>query len=191
MPYYAETKILCINENNEEVYVPIKDIRVGDYVKTYAHGNKKVTMLVWSNFRGPSQNIQQRYKYSTQISSIYCYLKSSDNNLTDSLVVTGSTNLLVDTIDNLNENQKKLNDYCNPVIKMIDDKILVSCNSKSEFLIMDYTPERREFYQLVLENEDENGSYGIWANNVLVQSCSFKNRMKDRAVFLLEKVIKE
>ena len=176
MPYHGETKILCINKNNEEIYVPIKDIRVGDYVKTYAHGEKKVTHMLWGYIRN---HIDKNPRYS-----LYCCLKTNENGLNDDLIVTGGTNLLVDGIEKLNENEKRKNAYYNEEVKMVDDKILLSCSLTPDFLKMEYEG-KVELYQMVLENEDENGSYGIWANNMLMQSCSYKNRRNDQRIKLL------
>ena len=41
------TKILCMNQPLEDEYIPIENLNIGDFVKTYKHGYRKVSRVVY------------------------------------------------------------------------------------------------------------------------------------------------
>jgi len=80
----------------------------------------------------------------------------------EDLIVTGGHSLLVDKLEETNEQ---------PV--MIDDKYLLFAYLSKDFVKLENI-EMYTYYHFVLENSDDNGRFGVWANGVLTET-TFKN----------------
>jgi hypothetical protein len=150
--YYKTSEIICFIDN-EEKHICIKDIKINYLVKTYKHGYKKVSLI------GKK--------------SCFIYPNNQDTNClykikNGSLILSGGHYLLVDELPNNLTHQFYLQNI------MIDDKkILLTCDSDNFEKINEtiYT----ELYHLVLESDSDEQQYGIYANNVLTESCSKKH----------------
>jgi streptogramin lyase len=151
------TKILCI-KNNEEVYIPIQDLRNGDEVKTYLHGNRKIKLI------GKRKMINSKNIFK----SMYIWRKSEENDLIEDLFITGAHSILLDELteeDIINE--KKFRKCKN--IKSIDDKfLLLACSNKQFEQINDR--EVYTYYHLVLEDDNKFRNFGIWVNGILSET---------------------
>jgi hypothetical protein len=166
-----DTKILCFDETlNQELYIPIQDMKVGTFVKTYKHGYKKVELIG----KGATiNNPEDKYK------SMYKMKKQGD--MLDDLILTGNHSILVDRFK-IVEADKQKKEFKNEEFYMIDDKyILFAKNALNFEQIIDnkfYT-----YYHFVLENDAENKyddtiRYGVWANGVLAESSDKKHFIK-------------
>lgn len=145
------TEILTSNS-----YVIIENLKIGDEIQTYKNGLKKI------------KYISKRYYKNDKTISQICKISNLPNQTKD-LFVTGGHSILV---DELNEKEKKetLKHFTN--FNKIDDKyLLLACIG--EFEKLDDNNEY-EIYHIILENEDENKQYGIYANGVLTESMSEK-----------------
>jgi hypothetical protein len=149
--YYKTAEILCFIDN-EEKYICISDIKEGDLVKTYKHGYVKVSLI------GKMPCISSPNGTNTE-----CLYKLKNG----SLIVSGGHYLLV---DELPENLKYA--FYSNNITIDDKKILLTCDSNDFEKVEEIM--RTELYHLVLESESETQQYGIYANNVLTESCSRK-----------------
>lgn len=150
--YEQNSNILCI-ENNQEVYKKISDIKVGDLVKTYKHGNKKVKLIGYVN-----------YMCFNNLNNIECLYKHKTNNL----IVTGGHSMLVDELseDAINEHNKY--GFANK----IDDKLLLLAAANKDFEKL-VDNQLYVLYHLVLENDNKFGHYGIYTNDgLLSETCS-------------------
>ena len=149
------TKILC-QINNTEQYVPIENIKSGMLVNTYKHGYKKVIR----------NGVCTIYDNNDILGSIYKKDKTDD--MTDDLYITGGHSILVDTLSDVQKNET-LKHWNEP--QKIDDKYLLLTAYNKDFTKYNYTKSKK-IYHMALENENKKGSYGIYANGVLVESIS-------------------
>jgi hypothetical protein len=98
--------------------------------------------------------------------------KCSKNNfpeLTEDLVLTGSHSILVDEF--INDKQREDTIKINKQIYVTDGKYrLPACvDERTEIFEI---PGLYNIYHIALENENYYSNYGIYANGLLVESCS-------------------
>jgi hypothetical protein len=153
---YGKNTLILILENEVEVYRKICELKVGDIVKTYKHGYKKIKMIKSFNYH--TYNITRLKR---------CMYRMKDHNV----IVTGKHGLLVDEITTEEiKNIKK----CGTSVRCIDDKkVLPACASDKFEKITDIF--EFELWHFVLENDDESKNYGIYiTDGILSESCSEK-----------------
>ena len=161
LPCFKEdTKILCFVDG-EEKEMFVQDIRKGVLVKTRLHGYVPVDMIGKSKMYNP--NNQERY-------TDRLYLCSRENypDLNEDLVITGCHAILV---DDFKEGQRE---------KTVDKFGRVFVTDKKYRLIAEFDDRAIAYkyegtfniYHLALENESYYANYGIFANGLLVESCS-------------------
>jgi hypothetical protein len=159
------TKILCLNQQLIDKYIAIELLRIGDFVKTYKHGYRKVNKVIQGSFK----NNPKKWNMC-----MYKMAKTLTNGLTDDLIVTGGHSLLVDAISD--EEQKRYDEMGIPSFSKstIDNKhLLLSCCS-DQFAPMQDT-NLYNYYHLLLENnDDEEERFGIWANGILTETPNEK-----------------
>lgn len=158
--FKKDTKILCFKDA-KEIYIPIQNIKKNDLVKTLNNGYLRV------NFIGKSK-IDNMGNNERILSRLYKCPKNNYNELIDDLYITGGHSILVDDLSI--EEQEKTNEIWGKIQKT-DDK----------YRLMAYVDKRTEPYQeegefeiyhIALENQDYYGNYGIYANGLLVETCS-------------------
>lgn len=155
------TKILCLNRNFEEVYLPIETLQKGDIVKTYKHGYRKIKLIAHGSF------INNVDCFKT---CMYRIKKTESNKLIEDLVVTGGHSILVDSLGEKEEENKK---YFNGETLTIDDKVLLLAPlvEDSEKITRN---EKFTYYHFVLENDGDNEQrFGVYANGILTETPSF------------------
>jgi hypothetical protein len=168
-PCFKEgTQILCFKDN-KEVYRVIQDLRPGDLVKTHVNGYLKIDMIGTSLFYNSQSS--ERFENKLYKCSMYRY-----SELTDDLYITGTHSILVDSLTR--EEQDK-------TVKSLGKLFLTG----SKWRLMAFIDIRTDvvtdpgvcnIYHLALENEVLVGNYGIYANGLLVESCS-KNYLRQRS----------
>ena len=146
------TKILT-----EKGYVRIEDLKKGDLVKTYLHGYKGITKIGKGFGKNNNEN---KVLNMHEFKGIY----------EEPLIITGGHSMLVNDLGDLKEENEKW--FHGGTYKIEDKYLLLATVSKDFKEIKDGS--EFEYYHLVLENEDEKGQYGIWANEVLMESASEK-----------------
>ena len=157
------TEILCITDKEE--YIKVEDLKINTLVKTYKNESKKIVSIY-----------KTIYKNDTSYHQI-CKISNYENQTND-LYLTGGHSILV---DELSETEKsKTLEYWNEYKKINDKYLLLSCVNDNSVKIDD--EDDYEVYHIVLDNDDELGQYGIYANGILTESMSihcYKNSTKN------------
>jgi hypothetical protein len=153
------TKILCLNKNFEEEYIPIEYLKKGDLVKSYKHGYRKIDLI------GKKIMINNPDRFNE---CMYKILKTHNNELTEDLIMTGSHSILVNDLGNLEkENNRLLNTRRS---QKIDDKYLLLTAMLKDAIKLENT-NLYTYYNFILENNgDDNERFGIWANGILTET---------------------
>ena len=160
-PCFMEgTQILCF-KNNKEVYRPIQELRKGDLVKTISNGYLPIYMIGTSEFKNPGHNARVPNR-------LYKYTSEKYPELFEDLYITGCHSILVPFLtDEEWDNTKEL----------LGD-IFITDN---HFRLMACLDENSEpyckaayinIYHIALENTSYYMNYGVYANGLLVESCS-------------------
>jgi len=159
------TEILCLNNNLEEVYFPISELKVGTFVKSFKHGFRRISAIYKNSL---INNINDFHSCM--------FLMPKNENMTKDLILTGGHSILV---DNMTEGElTKNNEYFKNIITKIDDKHLLLAAASEKFTALENNNEYT-FYNFCLENDsDDEARYGVWANGVLVETPS-KQFLKD------------
>jgi hypothetical protein len=163
VPCFGEnTKILCFNsEKSEEEYIQIKDIRKGTLVKTVMNGYVAVDAIGKSTIHSYANN--ERIK-----NRLYKCTKENYPEIVEDLILTGCHSILVDY---LTEEQRE---------KTIEELQQVYITDRKYRLFTFLDPHAEPYqvagelpiYHFALENENFYMNYGVYANGLLVESCS-------------------
>ena len=154
------TQILCFR-GEEEVYRPVQDLRKGDLVKTYRNGYLPVHMIGTSSLSNPGHEARipnRLYKCSKELYP----------DLFEDLYITGCHSILVPALTNDQwENTKEM--LGNVYITDNHFRLMACVDEKSQ-------PYKRDamidIYHIALENDDYYMNYGVYANGLLVETCS-------------------
>jgi hypothetical protein len=165
--FARDSLLLCMNPaRNREEAVAIQDLRKGDLVCTLRNGYVKVhavgTNMIWN------PDSAKRTK-----DRLYILRKNRYPDLVKDLIVTGAHSILVKTLTPL---QKE------GTIAALGSLFVTD----GLYRLMAYLDERAEVYEPVgsfpiwhvaLEHENDSMNYGIYANGLLVETCS-KNTLR-------------
>jgi hypothetical protein len=155
--FLEDTKILCL-VNDTEIYLPIQDLKSEMTIKTL-HGYNKIELV------GKQQIYNSR---DDDIKNqLHILFKERYPELIEDLVITGSHGILVNELT-MKEKIKTFEIIKN--VYLTDGKFrLHACiDTRSEL----YKEGLFNIYHIVLYSNDKNKNYGIYANGLLVESCS-------------------
>jgi len=158
------TKLLCLNSNEEEEYIPIEQLKKGDYIKSYQHGYRKIDLIG----KGKFVNDPNKFNHC-----MYLLPKNECHGPFEDLILTGGHSILVDDLGSFEEENDK---YFGKTPKIDDKYLLLACVS-TDFKKLDNN-NQYTYYHLTLENDgNDDDRYGIWANGILTETPS-KNSFK-------------
>jgi surface protein len=162
--FKEDSKILTNNG-----YIPVQNLRKGDLIKTLKHDYVPIDMIGTSEFINPI--CEERIK-----DKLYICSKNEYPEVFEDLVITGCHSILVDEFKD-GEREKTLETLSR--IFVTDNKYrLPACVDERA---KPYETElKTNIYHIALENENYYGNYGIYANGLLVETCS-KRYLKEYA----------
>jgi hypothetical protein len=138
--------------------VLIQDLKKGDLIKTYKHGFVPMAMIGKKEIHhiGSQERIKdQLYRYPSFTH--------------DDLILTGCHAILKGRFDDIKQKDDTMKLLGQ--IYVTDDKYRVPACLDQKSIVYEY-PNNYIIYHLALENPDYYMNYGIYANGVLVESCS-------------------
>ena len=165
--FKADTKILTANG-----YIPVQELRKGDLIKTLRDGYKPIVLLgkqdikhdAHANAHANNNNITS----AENKNRLYRCSRQNFPDLFEELVITGAHSILVDDLtDSQQEN----------IIKVLS-KIYITDN---KYRLPACVDERATIYEksgnytiyhLALEHDNYYMNYGIYANGLVVETCS-------------------
>lgn len=133
----SSTRILCLNKQLVDEYISIQMLEIGDLVKTYKHGYRRITHIAKNAFFNNPDNFQE-----------CMYIMKKHDDMMDDLVVTGYHAILVDNPDR--EELDKQAKY--GITEKIDDKYLI-ISSVSELFEKDMSRDFHMYYHFSLESD--------------------------------------
>jgi hypothetical protein len=167
--FYEDTKILT-----DIGYRPIKELQKGDLIKTLKHEYIPINMIGMRQI----YNVASNERIKDQL-----YKCSNDNypEVFEDLLITGCHSILVDNFTN--EEQKNMTIEINKKIFVTDGKYRLPASADLRASIYDKSGICN-IYHLALENDDYYMNYGIYANGLLVETCS-KRYLKELSNMIL------
>jgi len=160
-PCFLEgTKILCLVDGVEKT-LPVESLKAGDLVKTSRDGYKPLVLIGKGLMRNPGTDERTENR-------LYKCSRDEYPELNEDLFITGCHSILVDhlTTEQREKTEKQLGK-----IFVTDKKYrLMACideraepwNSEGEYTI----------WHFALDNAEEKYNYGVYANGLLVETCS-------------------
>ena len=160
------TPLVCFKEDSQILtkngYRYIQDLRKGDLIKTVLHNYVPIAMIGKRDIYHPGK--KERIK-----DQLYKCTGEKYPEVFEDLVITGCHSILVDQFESQEQKEKTIE--VNKNIYVTDGKYrLPACvdNRASAYeKLGNYT-----IYHMALENPDYYMNYGIYANGLLVETCS-------------------
>ena len=171
---------ICFKEGSliltDKGYVVIQHLRKGDLVKTSKDGFKSIDMIGFKEINHVA--IEDRIN-----NQLYVCSRSKYPEVFEDLVLTGSHSILVDNFTS--EKQKQITTEVLGQIYMTGDKFrLPACVDERASVYKE--KGRHTIYHLALENDNYYMNYGIYANGLLVETCSKRYLKELSNVTLIE-----
>jgi hypothetical protein len=158
--------VICFKEDTkiltDKGYVCIQHLKKGDLVKTSLNGYVPINMI------GKSQiyNIACEERIKNQL---YKCSKEQYPELLEDLIITGCHSILVDNF--LDDKQRENAINVNGGIYVTDEKYRLPACVDERTNVYDNKGEHN-IYHLALDNDNYYYNYGIYANGLLVETCS-------------------
>lgn len=148
-------------------YIPIEDLKMGDLVKTLLNDFVPINMI-------GKREIEHKASTERIKDQLYKCPKKEYPELFDELVITGSHSILVDQFKE-GEREKTIEVLGKIYITEKKYRLPACVDNRTEVYDI---PGTYTIYHIALENDNVKANYGIYANGLLVESCS-KRYLKD------------
>ncbi len=166
--FYENTKICSDNG-----YIPIKNLRKGDLVKTLKHGYVAIDMIGYREM----QNVISAERIKDKL---YVCTNNEYPELLEDLIMTGCHAILVDEFKE--DEKEKTSDLLGQICVTDHKYRLPVCLDKRANPYEENGPFT--IYHIALVNDDYYMNYGIYANGLLVETCS-KRYLKELSEMIL------
>ena len=158
VPCFLETSQILTDQG----YKQIKELKKGDLVKTVNHGFQPIVMIGKRDIVHSA--LEERIK-----DQLYQCSPNQFEEVFDDLVITGCHSILVDGF--ISEEQRQKTIEVNGDTYVTDGKYrLPACVDLRTSVYP--VPGTYTIYHLALENDNYYFNYGIYANGLLVETCS-------------------
>jgi hypothetical protein len=158
-PCFKQGSKILTNEG----YKPVEELRRGDLVKTLKSGCKPIVLI-------GKKDIYHAAKEDRVKSQLYKCSKDNFNEVFEPLVLTGCHSILVDTFISQEQEDKAIEINSGRLCVTEGKYRLPTCADPRASVYE--TPGTYTIYHLALENDDCYMNYGIYANGLLVETCS-------------------
>lgn len=157
--------VICFKDGTlilaDKGYVPIEELRKGDLVKTLLDGYKPIYLIGKKEIYHPASNTRSK-------DQLYIGTQAEIPWLKQDLIVTGSHCILV---DDFKAGEKEETIQVLGKVYATDKKYRLPACVDKRFAV--YKPEGNyTVYHLALEHDNRVMNYGIYANGLLVETCS-------------------
>ena len=167
-PCFGENSQILIycQQDNTEKYQKICELRPGDLIKTYEHGYVPIKLLGVSEIVHPA-NQEERIREQLYVCSPNHYPE-----IFEDLILTGCHSILIDMFKSEQEyiDTRKVN---NGRLFVTDKKYRLPACVDDRATVYD-NPGTHTIYHLALYHTDPLMNYGIYANGLLVETCSIR-----------------
>jgi hypothetical protein len=143
-------------------YVKIEELKKGDNVKTELDGYKKIDMIGCRNIY--HVGIEERIK-----NQLYKCTKENYQEILEDLIITGCHSILVGSFKNEKEREKTIEVNGNTYVT--GNKYRLPACADERAIVYEKKGDYK-VYHVALENHDYYKNFGIYANGLLVESCS-------------------
>ena len=168
----------CFKEDSkiltDKGYILIQDLRKGDLVKTLLHDYKPIDMIGKRDIYHPAS--KERIK-----DQLYKCSQTEYPEIFEPLILTGCHSILVDGFTSEEQREKVLE--VNGDIFGTDNKYRLPACADEKASVYEI-PGSYTIYHLALEHDNYYSNYGIYANGLLVETCS-KRYLKELSNMLL------
>jgi len=159
--FNENSKILCLVDGKEkEVFV--QDLRKGFLVKTLLSGYIPVCMIGTSKIYNSRTN-------DRIVDKLYLCSQDKYPELNEDLIITGGHSILVDKF--VGDQREQTMKMCDGRYFWTEDKLRLMACIDDRAIPYDKEGEYN-IYHFALENEEYLYNYGVYANGLLVESCS-------------------
>jgi len=162
----------CFKEGSkiltDKGYQLIEMLRKGDKIQTYKHGLVPIDMIGCRQISHPASSdriVDQLYKCSP----------SAYPEMSEDLVITGAHSILVTNFKDEDEKQRAID--INKGFYITDGKGRLPAAADERATVYEI-PGTYTIYHIALEHDDYYMNYGVYANGLLVETCS-KRYMKE------------
>jgi len=176
----AQLPLVCFNKDTkiltDKGYVEIQNLRKGDLIKTLINGYVPINIIGKRDIYHYS--LEERVK-----DQLYKCSKTEYSEVFEDLIITGCHSILVDNFTNDEQKEKVVG--INGQIYVTDGKYRVPVCVDNRSSIYE-TPGIYTIYNVALENDNYYMNYGIYANGLLVESCSKRYLIEYSNMALIE-----
>lgn len=155
--FKKDTKILT-----DKGYIPVQYLRKGDMVKTLRNEYKAIHMV-------GKKRITHDASLERNKKQLFVYRHDQYPEILEDLVITGCHSILVDRFSCDQQREKTIE--TNGDIYITDNKYRLPAYADEKAIVFEASGDHM-IYHLALENEDYYMNYGIYANGMLVETCS-------------------
>lgn len=164
-PISNPSGVVCFKEGSkiltDKGYKPIQDLRKGDLVQTSKNGYKAIFMIGKRDIEhiGSEERIKDQ---------LYSCKQEQYPELLEELVITGCHSILV---SDFKEGERERTRDVNGKIYVTDNKYRLPACVDMRASVYDKKGVHT-IYHIALENDDYYMNYGVYANGLLVETCS-------------------